>query len=374
MKNLKFEHNITLAYLTIGCLWILFSDQILNTMIKDLDLNNEIQTYKGWFYVLITSILFYLFLRKHLRKLRKTEQELGRHKKNLQQLVDSKTEELDLTIKKLNIYIEELREKNELINTQNAELKKAFNELKETQSQLYQADKMASLGVLTAGVAHEINNPLNFISGGLAGLEIYLDEDINNNKNLGLFINSIKTGIERASSIVSSLNQLNRNNQTYDEICDIHYIIENCLTIIHSQMDNRIELNKEYANGDLITLGNCGQLHQVFINILVNACQAIENKGIITIRTENNNDFASIRITDTGCGISEENLPKITDPFFTTKEPGKGTGLGLSITYNIIQAHGGKINFQSEVGVGTSVLITLPTRHQEKNNIDPDNQ
>jgi len=121
-------------------------------------------------------------------------------------------------------------------------------------------------------------------------------------------------------------------------------------------------------------LGNCGQLHQVFINILVNACQAIENKGIITIRTENNNDFASIRITDTGCGISEENLPKITDPFFTTKEPGKGTGLGLSITYNIIQAHGGKINFQSEVGVGTSVLITLPTRHQEKNNIDPDNQ
>jgi|GEM_PF-6319591 len=130
MKNLKFEHNITLAYLTIGCLWILFSDQILNTMIKDLDLNNEIQTYKGWFYVLITSILFYLFLRKHLRKLRKTEQELGRHKKNLQQLVDSKTEELDLTIKKLNIYIEELREKNELINTQNAELKKDFQRIK----------------------------------------------------------------------------------------------------------------------------------------------------------------------------------------------------------------------------------------------------
>jgi signal transduction histidine kinase len=116
------------------------------------------------------------------------------------------------------------------------------------------------------------------------------------------------------------------------------------------------------VNGDMIVLGNVGQLHQVFVSILVNASQSIENEGSISISTEKEKDNICIKVTDTGCGISKVNLPRITDPFFTTKEPGKGTGLGLSIAYNIIQAHKGNISFQSEVNKGTIVKILLPIK------------
>lgn len=355
MKKIKFEYHITLAYLFLGSVWILFSDRFLNSIIHDTNLLTEIQTYKGWFYVFVTGFLFFLFLKSHLRKLRLAEIELQNHRNNLQQLVFQKTKDLDLII-------ENLSEKNQIINSQNQALNNTLQDLKNTQTQLIQADKMASLGILTAGIAHEINNPLNYILGGLTGLENFFNEKETQNKRIKLFLISIKTGIERISSIVSGLNKLNRNIDTYDEDCDIHEIIENCLIIVNSQLNNRVKVNRSYSDKKMIVLGNVGQLHQVYLNILINAIQSIEKDGTILIQTKIKDENVYVKISDTGCGIDQKNISKITEPFFTTKEPGKGTGLGLSISYNIIEQHKGSIEFTSQLNKGTIVKIVLPVK------------
>ncbi|MBE9466908.1 MAG: sensor histidine kinase, partial [Bacteroidetes bacterium] len=220
--------------------------------------------------------------------------------------------------------------------------------------------------ILTAGIAHEINNPLNYISGGLNGLENFFTEKELKNKKTTLFLTSIKTGLERVSSIVSGLNKLSRNKNTYNEDCDIHEIIETNLLIINNKIKHKINVNKRYSATQHIVLGNVGQLHQAFLNILINAGQSIKTEGTVLIFTKNKNKNIFIEISDTGCGIEEKNLQKITDPFFTTKEPGKGTGLGLSISYNIIKEHNGKILFKSELKKGTTVRIELPLKPNEK--------
>ena len=146
-----------------------------------------------------------------------------------------------------------------------------------------------------------------------------------------------------------------------NESYDIHSILENCLVMLHNKTMYRIGIRKDYFTESVYMVGNVGKLHQVFINILYNAVQAIENEGIVTIKTHKNDDSIVIEIIDTGCGISSENISKITDPFYTTKAPGIGTGLGLSITYSIVKEHKGNIEFQSIVNEGTTVKITLPT-------------
>jgi signal transduction histidine kinase len=359
----KFENRISLAYLVIGGIWIIFSDKLLDAFIEDIDLLTKIQTFKGWFYVIVTAILFYLFLKKHLNTLRSTEEELELHQNNLEQLVEEKTKKLDAAIEELRATNEELNDKNEIINNQNLALKETVRQLKQTQAQLLQAEKMASLGVLTAGVAHEINNPLNFILGGITGLENYLKVEKNlGNEQTSLYIESIKTGIDRASSIVSELNQLSHTKAIFNEDCALHSIIENCLLFLTDHLKNNIRVQKKLAEGELFVCGNIGQLHQVFFNVLMNAVQSIKDKGLITITTTKKDELVSIEISDTGCGISQDHLSKIMDPFFTTKEPGQGTGLGLSIAYNIIHAHEGQIRILSEINRGTSVTIILPIK------------
>jgi C4-dicarboxylate-specific signal transduction histidine kinase len=264
-----------------------------------------------------------------------------------------KTEDLDKAVK-------DLYEKNEVINRQNEELRKALKDLQNTQAQLIQSDKMASLGVLTAGVAHEINNPLNYIAGGVAGLRSVMQEVNTQDERTDLFIDSINQGIERISSIVSGLNNFSRNTDKYDEACNINEILDHCLVIIDSQLTSSISVARNFSEKPLVIYGNVGQLHQVFINVLLNALQSIENKGSITITTSAENHAVVVKISDTGCGIEKENMSKITDPFFTTKAPGEGTGLGLSITYNIIKRHKGSISFKSEPNTGTVVTIELP--------------
>ena len=172
-RKFKFEYKITLAYLLLGGLWILFSDKILNLFTDDAQFLTEMQTAKGWFYVIATAVFLFVFLKNHLNRLRGIENELENHKKNLQDLVHEKTKDLDEAIKKLSITNNELHEKNELINKQNYDLYKVLLELKETNARLQQSDKMASIGVLTAGIAHDINNPLNYILGGTVGRENY---------------------------------------------------------------------------------------------------------------------------------------------------------------------------------------------------------
>jgi len=258
---------------------------------------------------------------------------------------------------------EELAFTNSLLNKKNKDLQLALDKLKQAQLQLIQSEKMASVGLLTAGVAHEINNPLNFIQGGVSGVEEYIEKSINNNFNgLKTFLEIIKTGVSRISNIISSLNRFNRNVDSNSEDCDLHKIIDNCLTMLHSKLKNKVEVIKDYCKEPFIVIGNEGKLHQAFLNILSNAEQAIEKNGMINIESIMENKFIKITISDTGKGIKEENLSRITEPFFTTKAPGIGTGLGLSISQNIISEHEGTIKYNSKQGKGTSVNISIPIK------------
>jgi len=317
--------------------------------------------------LLLVGNFFSETLKNNFILLKKQNIELVKHRENLEYLVNERTEELETVNEVLKNSNEEVFAKNQIINEQNIELKATLEHLRETQIQLMQSEKMASLGVLTAGVAHEINNPLNFIMGGYIGLEKYFSAaSMNNDKKIQFFLNSIKTGIDRASGIIKGLNGFSRNNETLLEDCDIHSTINNCLLMLNNQIENRIEVNKNFAGEVFIVSGNVGKLHQAFINILSNSIQAIDKNGSISITTYKKEKANVIEISDTGCGIRNEDLEKIIEPFFTTKEPGKGIGLGLSIAYSIIQNHRGTIKFQSELNKGSTVKITLPNDKKDK--------
>ncbi len=360
LKKWNFEYRITIAYLLIGGIWILFSDKILYMLVEQDYWLQKLQTYKGWFYVSVTGILFLFFIKKHLNTLRETEVELKNHENNLQHLVDEKTKVLDDLNKELNLANNELHTKNELINEQNNELRETVETLKEAQSQLIQAEKMASLGTLTAGVAHEINNPLNFIMGAHTGLENYFKKyGSRDDQETSFLLGSLNEGILRTSNIITGLNQFSRDNSKYDEKCNVNSILENCLVILQNQIKHKVEIEKRFSAVPVVS-GNVGKLHQVCLNILTNAIQSIESHGEIKIETKSDEHNVFVSISDNGCGISKEHLSQITTPFFTTKPPGKGTGLGLSIAYTIIKEHNGTLKIDSTIDKGTKVVISLP--------------
>jgi len=286
---------------------------------------------------------------------KKNERELEAYRNSLELLVKERTEELESTN-------QELKATNEEVFRKNIELEATMQHLKTTQAQLLQAEKMASLGILTAGVAHEINNPLNYIMGAYVVLHRHYKNKSfsDNDQEIGMLLDALKTGVDRSAAIVRGLNQFSRKTESLDEDCDLHAIINNALTILHNQLKHHISIEKKYVDSVIVIKGNVGNLHQVFINVLSNAVQSIASNGTITIQTGCNESEVTIEITDTGKGILPEDIKKITDPFFTTKDPGEGTGLGLSITYNIIREHQGKLEFTSELGKGTTVKIILP--------------
>jgi signal transduction histidine kinase len=288
--------------------------------------------------------------------------ELQAQQKALKNTVTDKTLRLETTIKALRLTNQVLNDQNEVIKQKNATLKSTLDELKAAQVKLVQSEKLASLGILTAGVAHEINNPLNFIMGAYTGLQkIHEDKSYEKNtENISLLLKSLKVGLDRASHITKGLNQFSRDSQRLDEDCDIHAIIENCLTMLRNQTKQRIIIDKQFQKEDLLVKGNAGNLHQVFLNLINNSVQAIPKKGKICIETSSHMHYHEIKISDTGVGIKQEFLNKIKDPFFTTKPPGKGTGLGLSISQNIIADHKGEMLFSSKPGQGTKVVISLP--------------
>ena len=289
---------------------------------------------------------------------KKAEQELEKYRKHLEFLVQERTEELATAN-------EELTSTNEELLNQRQELETVLLNLQDTQKQLVHSEKMASLGVLASGIAHEINNPLNFIKGGVFGIESYVKENLKESLNeLNPFLDGVNEGICRAAEIVKSLNHYNRRNDAKMIACDIHSIIENCLVMLNNQIKDRITVEKKYTTKKFVLACNEGKLHQAILNVLSNAAHAIENEGIIKIKSFVKAKDFKLEVTDTGTGISNEHIDKILDPFFTTKAPGKGTGLGLSITYNILQEHNGTIEFKSKLHKGTTVIITLPLKTQ----------
>ena len=254
-----------------------------------------------------------------------------------------------------------VKKRTQEIEEQKQELSRTIEQLKNAQEQMIQSDKMASLGILAAGVAHEVNNPLNFIQGGVDGLEQKLKKSKKIKKeDYGLLIGAIKEGISRASTIVSSLNEFSHASDKKLEPCDIYHLINNCLTMIRYRLKNGIDLIKEFSEEPAVVMGNNGKLHQAFLNIITNSIQAIEKTGTIKIKTTLNNGKVTIDFEDSGQGIKPEHLNKITEPFFSTKAPGKGTGLGLSITYSIINEHGGTLKYASEWSKGTTATVVLP--------------
>ncbi|MCB1177801.1 MAG: GHKL domain-containing protein, partial [Leptospiraceae bacterium] len=255
----------------------------------------------------------------------------------------------------------ELKSTIEQLHNQKSELEKALKELKEAQGLLVHSEKMASIGTLTAGVAHELNNPLNFIQAGLEALTRFLEKTLGKElSNFQPFFKVMQEGVDRATGIVKALNQFSRSQDRMDEKFDVKEVIENCLTMLASQIKTNIQLNKLFIDKEALILGNSGKIHQVFLNIITNAIQAIQDTGNIEIVIEKSLGNIIIRIKDSGIGIPEENFSKLGTPFFTTKDIGQGTGLGLSISYKIIEDHKGRITVNSEIEKGTEFIVTIP--------------
>jgi PAS domain S-box-containing protein len=292
---------------------------------------------------------------------KKSELQLENYKNHLELLVKKRTEELETAN-------EELRATNDELYLQRETLESTLEKLQSAHKQLVISEKMSSLGMLAAGIAHDLNNPLNFINGGAIGLEDYLAENLPEHlDNVAPYLAGIQEGVKRSSDIVSSLNRYNRKNDLPKTNCDVHFIINNCLVMLQNQTKDTIGVVKEFCKEPVVLSCNESKLHQAILNILSNAIQAIEDQGSITITTQVKKNQLTLQIKDTGCGIQPENIQKITDPFFTTKEPGKGTGLGLSITQNIILEMRGTLNFTSQKEEGTTVTITLPLTKTKSN-------
>ena len=255
-------------------------------------------------------------------------------------------------------------------------------ELRDTQAALVQSEKMASLGSLVAGVAHEINSPIGSINSNSDVTLLALDKlcetldnappDVKEDpalKNAVEVLQNVgkinKTACERIVKIVRSLRNFARLDEAERKPADLHEGIESTLTLVHHEIKNRIEVVRDY--GDIPEV-ECfpDQLNQVFMNILVNAAHAIEGTGKITIRTRTDGENVALGFSDTGRGISPQNLSKIFDPGFTTKGVGVGSGLGLPICYRIVKEHGGRIDVQSEPGQGTTFTVTLPSNAPER--------
>ncbi len=303
-----------------------------------------------WFRVSVVVLLAIVFIKVYLININSL--------KNQRKLLEEKVTERTVKLKEANHALESSHHE---IKGQKDVLQSAFEKLKNAQSQMLQSEKMASIGVLTAGIAHEINNPLNFIVGNKMLLTNYIEENLQDHHDeLFPMLSRLQTGLDRTTSIVKSLSRFNRHNSSYSELCDIHLVVSNCLTILNSQFKNRIEVTLYLAKESYKLYGNEGELHQLIMNVLSNAEQAISDEGKVIVKSEVLEDWFHLTIIDSGGGIDPKDIDQITNPFFTTKEPGKGTGLGLSISYDIVRRHHGRLTFDSKVGEGTSVLIELP--------------
>lgn len=277
------------------------------------------------------------------------------------------------------------------------DIQQAHRRLEETQNQLLQAEKLASIGQLAAGVAHEINNPIGFVSSNLGTLRRYVDPllellalygglDLAGTnpelrqritqltraadldflqEDLPQLLKESEDGLSRVKKIVQELKNFSRIDQTDWQEADLHQGLDSTLNVVQHEIKYRATVSKHYGQLPLVPC-LAGQINQVFMNLIVNAAQAITTangqRGTISLRSHCEGDWVWVEIADTGAGMSAEVQRRIFDPFFTTKPVGQGTGLGLSTSFSIVRKHGGRIELQSTPGVGSSFKVWLPVR------------
>jgi two-component system NtrC family sensor kinase len=301
----------------------------------------------------------------------------------------------EIQLQELNRNLESMvRDRTVELENSHEALKRAYLDLQSAQEQLIQTEKMASLGQLVSGIAHEIKNPLNFIYGNTGFLADYTQklqnlvesfekspslsaedrEEILRHKeaihysfikdDLKILIDNFAEGARRINTIVSDLRAFSRMDTDTISDVDVHASLEMSLNLLRNQYKNRIEIHREY--GDIPKIqGYSGKLNQVFMNLLSNAFHAVQGNGDVWIRTRSSDGAVEIEIEDNGVGIPSENLKRIFEPFFSTKPVGHGTGLGLSISYGIIEQHQGNIHVTSLPGKGSTFVVRLPI-FQEK--------
>jgi len=300
----------------------------------------------------------------------------------------ARDDELGVLARSFNAMSEGLANRERALTTLNAELEDrvrdrtaaletSYRDLKAAQVKLVQAEKMASLGVLVAGVAHEINNPVTFVANNVEPMkerltelrerarlhpEMGLDAPLS---ELGEIADLIGEGALRTAGIVQDLRDFSRLSGDRVDRVDLHELLESCLRLLRPRWADRITIERELGTLPRIE-AVAGQLNQVLMNVLANACDAIEGSGTIRIATSVIGERVCLTVHDSGSGIPPETLERIFDPFFSTKPQGKGTGLGLSITHGIVSAHGGEIRVASEPGQGTEVVVLLPIRREEE--------
>lgn len=285
------------------------------------------------------------------------------------------------------------KELEAVISDRTKELVEKNEKLIKTQNQLIQSEKMASIGILAAGVAHEINNPINYVNGGISVLKktiLKLEAHLNNfslasahfddqtketynlpdeksishlTKVTDSMFGTIEEGIKKTTDIVQSIRIFSSNSANVFVLTDINEALDSVLLMLYNKYKGRIDIVKEYdTNAEIMAIP--ANIQQVFMNILVNAIQAIPQKGIIRIKTQRMQNTIIIRIKDTGKGIPKVIQNKLFDPFFSTKEVGTGTGLGLYLSYTFVQQHHGTIKVNSEPEKGAEFVVELPLTQQ----------
>ena len=280
------------------------------------------------------------------------------------------------------------------LQQRHAELRQAYLRLNGAQEKLLQSEKMASIGQLAAGVAHEINNPIGYVHSNLGSLQEYLRslftvieayeralrapdpktlipeiDDIRDrldidfiSRDLPQLMAESREGIERVTRIVRDLKDFSYSGRDESwKLVDLHSGLESTINIIWNELKYKVELHREFGQLPLV---EClpSELNQVYMNLLLNAGHAIAERGVITVRTGVEGEHVWVEFQDSGGGISPELRQRIFDPFFTTKPVGSGTGLGLSISYSIINKHNGRIDLDSTPGVGSTFRIVLPIK------------
>ncbi len=393
-QELKDQHGILTSYSNIATVYFHIQDyeKALNYRLKSLHLGEKI------------SASFYLnknyrYLSEIYYKKRDIDNVFYYQQKYIESNEKLYGEEKSKALTEMEIKYETQKKvkETEIYRLKNVELKRTLDQLKKTQAQLIQQEKMASVGVLTAGIAHEINNPVNFISANIAPLQrnirfflelinMYenkatpeeiadfkeeIDFDYTKEETFGM-INDISEGVTRTKEIIKGLSNFSRNDRNVRQVVNIQQCLESTLSLLKTQIGKDIIISRKFTNIPTI-VGLHGKINQVFMNILTNAIQAAENnlgKKEVIISTWADTNFVYISITDNGIGMTEETKSKIYDPFFTTKEVGKGTGLGLSICFNIIEEHHGTIDVESEYGSGATFTISLPINFTEETAIE----